>query len=79
MAIDVIREDFLVLRLSCPLRKERWGKKVLFQPVNEKFPWESSSYGNFLIKINKAMSFDFGLGPQLIHSHYCHEWCAQSL
>ncbi|WP_314675793.1 hypothetical protein [uncultured Streptococcus sp.] len=47
MAIDVIREDFLVLRLSCPLRKERWGKKVLFQPVNEKFPWDLSSYGNF--------------------------------
>lgn len=35
--------------------------------------------GIFAIKINKAMSFDFGLGPQLIHSHYCHEWCAQSL
>ena len=33
--IDVIREDFLVLRLSCPLRKGRSGKKVLFQPVEE--------------------------------------------
>jgi len=33
MAIDVIREDFLVL--SCPLRKGRWSKKVLFQSVEE--------------------------------------------
>ena len=30
MAIDVIREDFLVLRLSCPVRKGRWGKKRFF-------------------------------------------------
>lgn len=42
-------------------------------PHNEKFPWESSSHGNFAIKINKAMSFDFGLGPQSLHSHYCPE------
>ena len=32
---DVIREDFLVLRLSCPLRNGRWSKKVLFQSVEE--------------------------------------------
>lgn len=29
--------------------------------------------GIFVIKANKAMSSDFGLGPQSIHSHYCHE------
>ena len=35
--------------------------------------------GFFAINTNKAMSSDFGLGPQSLHSHYCHEWCAQSL
>ena len=29
--------------------------------------------GIFVIKANMAMSSDFGLGPQLIHSRYCHE------
>ena len=29
--------------------------------------------GIFVIKINKAMSSDFGLGPQSIHSRYYHE------
>lgn len=29
--------------------------------------------GFFAINTNKAMSSDFGLGPRLIRSHYCHE------
>ena len=32
MAIDVIREDFLVLRLSCPVRKGRWGRERSLSP-----------------------------------------------
>ena len=35
--------------------------------------------GFFAINTNKAMSSDFALGPQSIHSCYYHEWYVQSL
>lgn len=64
---------YIICLNNIKMNRKNWSLNLVYFHTIKKSHGSSHPMGIFVIKINKAMSSDFGLGPQSIHSRYYHE------
>ena len=64
---------YIIWLNNIKMNRKNWRSNLVYFHTIKKSHGSHHLVGIFAIKINKAMSSYFGLGPQSLHSHYCHE------